>query len=81
MLQREGKTPKPVREFGFLVCVEAEEGVSLDHLHDKLAESLSWVEGVGKVEVTVFGDVTELSEPTELTEPTAVAGGTDVQRN
>lgn len=59
MLQREGKTPKRVIEYGFLVGVEMEEDVKVDNIVNHLEGSLTWVEGCGKVEITPLGNISE----------------------
>ena len=40
---------------GFLIGVEAEEGLLLDLISDRLACSLTFIEGVGKVEIEYLG--------------------------
>ena len=43
---------------GFLVAVEIQEGAdNVTFLRQRLADALTWVEGVGKVEVEVLGEI------------------------
>jgi hypothetical protein len=56
MLQAEHPGGKLI-EYGFLISVELEENSKTkpEHLYDKFADCLSFVEGVGTVEVTSLG--------------------------
>ena len=43
---------------GFLVAVEVQEGThNITLLRQKLADALTWVEGCGKVEIEVLGEI------------------------
>ena len=43
---------------GFLVAVEVQEGMdNVTFLRQKLADALTWVEGVGKVGVECMGEI------------------------
>ncbi len=42
---------------GFLVAVEVAEGVSVDRLLDKIADSLRFMEGTGNIEVEHLGEL------------------------
>lgn len=47
----------PVTTHGFLVGVELEASVKIDELMYKLVDSLSFVEGVGRVEAEHIGEM------------------------
>lgn len=51
-----------VIQLGFLVAVEVEEWVDPEMVADKLSGSLTWVEGIGKVEIDLMGDISEEAE-------------------
>lgn len=57
MLQSGLNSSKALVTHGFVVAVEVEEGVDLDHLINKLSDSLRWVEGVGQVEIEHLGEL------------------------
>lgn len=60
MLQRKPGQQQPrLITLGFLVAVEAEENgtATKEDIELKLAESLSWVEDIGRVEVECLGRV------------------------
>jgi len=61
MLQRDGG---PINLFGFLVGVEIEEGGSTtpEQVTMRLADGLSWMEGIGKVEVENLGKIEVVDE-------------------
>lgn len=59
MLQRTGN---PLHTYGFILSVEAEEGVSLDTLSDRLADALLYIEGVGTIEVECMGQIDGYTE-------------------
>lgn len=42
---------------GFLIAVEVSEGISVDLLLDKLADSLRFMEGTGNIEVEHLGEL------------------------
>lgn len=61
MLQRE-KGPV-THEEGFLIAVEVQKGgPSPEDIRFKLADALSWVEGVGKTDVHYLGPVEQIDE-------------------
>lgn len=43
---------------GFMIAVEVETGTNPDHLKSKLADALTWVEGVGSTDVDYMGEIT-----------------------
>lgn len=44
--------------FGFLISAELELGrVKISYIQEKLADALSWVEGVGEVDVECLGKI------------------------
>lgn len=47
----------PVTTHGFLIGVELEDTVSIDHLMNKIVDSISYVEGVGRVEAEHIGEM------------------------
>lgn len=47
----------PVSTHGFLVGVEIEEGTSIDHIMNRVVDSLSFIEGVGRVEAEHIGEM------------------------
>ena len=59
MLQRpeDGTESPPLTVHGWLVGVEMEEGVAFNQLSLKLADALSFVEGVGQVSVEYLGEI------------------------
>ena len=63
MLDRNaGKT----RTYGILISLELEDGVcTTEQAADRLAGSLTWVEGVGSVTVDVLGEIDVLDAPPE----------------
>jgi len=64
MLRRAESGEKPVLgTYGFLVSVELVEGkVDPSTLTGKLAESLTWVDHVGKIDVDLLGKVDVVDE-------------------
>lgn len=54
MLQR--KT-KPLHTYGYILSVEAEEGIDLESLSNRLADALLYIEGVGAIEVECMGQI------------------------
>ena len=52
---------------GFLVAVEAEPEVDPDSIGEKMVGALTWVEGVGKVDMNYLGDI-EIIDEDELKE-------------
>lgn len=51
---------------GFMIAVEVEDGTSVGHMKNKLADALTWVEGVGKVDVDYMGRISVYNETKEL---------------
>jgi len=51
---------------GFIIHVEVEDGVSPESISEKLAGALTFVEGVGPVDVTYLGEI-ELVDDSEGT--------------
>lgn len=49
----------PVTTHGFLVGVELEAHVNIDHLMNRIVDSLSFIEGVGRVESEHIGEMGE----------------------
>lgn len=47
----------PVTTHGFLIGVELESHVAIDHLMHKLVDAISYVEGVGRVEAEHIGEM------------------------
>ena len=47
---------------GFMVCVEAEKGVSVDLLKMRLADACKWVEGVGETDVEHIGILEDIDD-------------------
>lgn len=48
--------------YGFIICVEAEEGTSVDAISLKLADACTWVEGVGHTDVEFMGEIEEVDD-------------------
>lgn len=57
MLQGNNHKALRLSTHGFLIGVEVEEGVSLDHLMNRMVDSLSFIEGVGRVEAEHIGEL------------------------
>lgn len=55
MLQSHTGKTSTVKEHGFLIAVELEDWQSPEKVADKFAEAVTWVEGVGRCEVTHMG--------------------------
>lgn len=51
-----------LKSHGFLVGIDAEERVEPEQLKLKLIDSLTWVEGVGPVEVEYLGEIPKYEE-------------------
>ena len=52
--------------FGFLISAELDlDRVKVAYVQEKLADALSWVEGVGEVEVECLGKI-DVYEPSEV---------------
>lgn len=49
----------PVTTHGFLVGVELEVGTSIDLIMNRMVDSISFVEGVGRVEAEHIGEMGE----------------------
>lgn len=49
----------PITTHGFLVGVELEGTVSIDHVMNRLVDSLAFIEGVGRVEAEHIGEMTD----------------------
>ena len=63
MFQRHTDDPTKVTAHGFTVSVDVEDGAQpIEHITGKLAEALTWVEGVGNVEVTYIGEMDVMPE-------------------
>ena len=57
-----GKTAELVEQ-GFLISVELEENAqTIDFITNKIAESLTWVEGVGRTDVHYLGPIEVVPE-------------------
>lgn len=54
---------------GFILSVELTDGVSPEHVRLKLADALTWVEGIGDVDVDYLGEVDRY--PAEMPNETA----------
>lgn len=46
-----------LKTHGFLLAVDTEEDVNVEHLAHKLGDALTWVEGVGNVDVNYLGEI------------------------
>lgn len=57
MLKGGNHQATPLLTHGFLVGVELEEGVQIDPIMNRLADSVSWIEGVGRVEIEHIGEL------------------------
>ena len=63
MFQRHTDDPGTVTAHGFTVSVDVEDGAQpIEHIVGKLAEALTWVEGVGNVEVNYIGEMDVVPE-------------------
>lgn len=62
------KTTNQTRDHAFLIAVELEDTTSPEDVSNKLAGSLTWVEGVGKVDVEHLGEITSYNEDEALSE-------------
>ena len=64
MLQRkeDGSPDLPLREHGFMLSVELEDGgkTTVNDCVKKLSDSLAFAEGTGTVDVEYIGDITEV---------------------
>lgn len=58
----------PVTVHGFLVGVELEPTVSIEHVMNRMVDSLSFIEGVGRVEAEHIGEMDEQSSEEEVFE-------------
>lgn len=56
----------PVTTHGFLLGVELEDHVVIDHLMHKLVDAISYVEGVGRVEAEHIGEMDHKSLEEEI---------------
>ena len=64
---RQEKGDKPVKLWGFLCGVEiAEGGPTTEYICNKLADSIQYVEGVGRIDVECLGEVETEEEPKAL---------------
>ena len=75
MIQRSESSPsqpEPTSFHGFVVGVEIEEKVTLQEIVNKLADSLQFLEGVGRVDVEYLGQVD--TSGTEEPAPTGIPG-------
>ena len=59
MLQRNGKETKT---YGFICAVELEDGVDVTYIAERLAGGLTFIEGVGEVDVECLGEIDVLPE-------------------
>ena len=57
MLQTKFGPTTQLKTYGFLLAVKAQEGVNLKYVKERLAGSITFVEGVGKVEVELLGEI------------------------
>jgi hypothetical protein len=46
-----------VKQHGFLVLVDAEDGTSVDLIKDHIEGACTWIEGVGRTEVEYMGEI------------------------
>ena len=63
MFQRHKDNPTPVTAHGFMISVDVEEGAQpIEYLTDRLAAALTFVEGVGNVDVSYIGKLDVMPE-------------------
>jgi len=55
MLQSHTNRTPSVKEHGFILAIEVDDAVSIEQVELKLADALTWMEGVGRCEVTHMG--------------------------
>lgn len=66
MLQNhKGGGATALKTHGFIIATEVEAGVNLEHLANKLAESIQWVEGVGEIAVDYLGEIELYDDETD----------------
>lgn len=53
---------KHLRSLGFIISVDVESKVDPEVIRLKLADALTWMEGVDKPDVDFLGDITNYSE-------------------
>ena len=57
MLQSKFGPTDTVKTYGFLLAVKAQEGVNLEYVSERLTGSITYIEGVGKVEIESLGEI------------------------
>ena len=64
MLQRkeDGSLQPEIKVYGFLIGVEAVEGMDPEKIAQRLMDSLTFIEGVGDVTVDVLGEIEEITD-------------------
>lgn len=63
MLKGTVGTPNEVTMQGFLLAVEMEEGTNVEAVMNKLADALTWIEGVGAIDIDHLGMVDTYDGP------------------
>lgn len=63
MLRRESGSTGELKQHGFLICVEAEDGVDMSAVALRLADGPRWMDGVGHVDVEYMGEIPEYEDP------------------
>ena len=59
MLQQKPDGNGTIRLYGFLVGIEIEEGETTpEHVANRLADSVSFIEGVGRCNIESLGEIT-----------------------
>ena len=60
MLRDNFHAPAKLVTYGFLIAMEAEDGIcDIDLIKDRLAGACTWMEGVGRTEVNYIGVIPE----------------------
>lgn len=59
MLQRKPSGNAPLRQWAYLIAVEIEDGeITPEQVSMRLSDALSFVEGIGTVDVDQLGEIT-----------------------